>query len=416
VILLTSEELGQRLQRLATEIWTDPEDALVRVGRTARRRRARNRTGGVLVLALALAVMVVTPTVLNADRLGSPVGGTDAVGGSGNTAPPRVPKGYVYQPTWLPETVRRISASEESAGPPVPAGQWSERILAAETPCPPSCSVLSVRVLRGQPRLDAARQARDYAGQVIGVHGRKGVLLPAIAGMRDSAALVWTAPSGLLVVVEGSSAGTPVPEREVLAVAAGLRLPDASNERLGKPQFTRTGYQVLDDKEADLDPTVSTPAPFPRMLRHQFSTVAPATPPASRPAPQGGEVAPPAAEPNGTTENRHDLAALSPPVLLLEVRRGLPGEELGERAAADRCASSTRVRGRAGWLLAGTSLIEAPVSKPAGGPCSRDREVGLVWTEHDDVTIQVVVDASIDAVDPNGVDLLRRFVGALRAR
>jgi hypothetical protein len=51
-----------------------------------------------------------------------------------------------------------------------------------------------------------------------------------------------------------------------------------------------------------------------------------------------------------------------------------------------------------------------------GQPCSLDREIGLVWTEHDDVTIQVVVDASLDAVDPNGVDLLRRFAEHLRAR
>jgi hypothetical protein len=146
-----------------------------------------------------------------------------------------VPGGYVYEPTWLPEHVRRIAASEEGAGPLVAPGQWSQRIRASETRCPPSCSVLSVHVLRGQPPLDAARQARDYAGRLVTVRGREGVLLPAIAGMRNFAALIWTAPSGLLVVVEGTDAGTPVPEREVLAVAARLRLPAATGGRLGKP-------------------------------------------------------------------------------------------------------------------------------------------------------------------------------------
>jgi hypothetical protein len=393
--MLRSEELGRRLERLATEVWTDPEDALVRVARTAHRRRVRNRTAGALALALVVAAVLVTPRLLDADRPRQTVGVADAGGGSRNPAPTRVPEGYVYEPTWLPDNVRRVDATEESAGSPVPHGQWSERILAAETPCPPSCSVLRVRVLRGQPRLDAARQARDYAGRVVSVRGREGVLLPPITGMRDSAALVWTAPSGLLVAVEGINAGTPVPEREVLVVAAGLRLPDDRGGRLGKPQFTGTGYQAMTDKETDLDPTVSTPAPFPRSLRHQFSATT---------------------ERSRTAEHRQGPAGLSPPVLVLDVRRGLTDDELGERAAADRCASRTRVRGRAGWLLAGTSLIGAQAPTPEGVRCSRDREVGLVWTEHDDVAIQVMVDVSIQAVDPNGVHLLRRFADGLRAR
>jgi hypothetical protein len=146
------------------------------------------------------------------------------------------------------------------------------------------------------------------------------------------------------------------------------------------------GYQVLADKEADLDPTASTPAPFPRALRHQFSATTPTA------------------------------AAPSLPVIRLDVRRGLTGDELRERAAVDRCARRTRVRGHTGWLLGGTSLVEAQAPTPTGQPCSLDREIGLVWTEHDDVTIQVVVDASLDAVDPNGVDLLRRFAEHLRAR
>ncbi|HKF00217.1 MAG TPA: hypothetical protein VKG45_14955 [Actinomycetes bacterium] len=383
-----SDPFGQRLQRLATPPPTDDaEAALLRVVRGARRRRARNRAAA-LGLVLAAAVAVATPRVLDAVGLGptTVTTGTPAAGGARTQV--RMPAGYVYEPGWLPPKVYRSGARDASAGPPVPAGRWSGIVLQAKGPCPRSCSEIRVCVLRGQPSPDLAGQARDYGGRVVTVRGRRALLLPPVDRVRDTAALVWREPSGLLVVIEAGNAEWVVTEQEVLGVAAGLKVPDDHGGRLRDPSFAGTGFEQVDAAETDLDPAGTTPAPFPRVLEHSFHLEEP--------------------EPG-----------LDPPFADVSVYRGITAEALRERLEGGRCLEPTTLRGHRAWVVSSElspELSPELAPPPPGEPCSLEYTAEVVWNEHDDVTIRVSVDTSIGNVSPSGVELLRRLAGSLHGR
>jgi hypothetical protein len=393
--MFESDPFRRRLQRLAPDPPTDTDDALIRVVRGARRRRTRARAGGILTLVLLSAAAVAAPRVLDSVGSGATVTTATAGAPAARPAPAEVaiPEGYVYEATWLPPKVYLSGGTDVSVGPPVRGGQWSELFLVADRPCPPDCTELDVRVLRGQPSLDAAAQARAYGGRVVAVRGREALLLPPVEKVRDSAALIWNEPSGLLVVIEGWNAEGVVTEQQVMGVAAHLKVHDDHGGRLPDPSVDGPGFRRAENREGDIDPAVSTAAPFPRALRHTFHM--------DEPDP-----------------------GLDVPVAELTVYRGVTAGELRRRLAGGHCLEQTAVRGRQGWLaspgLASTTIRDRPFAvlapPPAGERCSRGERAELVWNEHDDVTVVISAETVDEGINPYGTELHRRLAEGLRGR
>jgi hypothetical protein len=431
-----SSDLGPRLQRFTNDLQVDTGAARRRVVRSAHRRRVRNRAGGALVLALLTASAIVTPRMLASTPPGQP--GTATTSGSA-AGPVPTGSGYVYLPASLPAGVQLTQANEWDAGPPLGRGQFSDVVIGSRRCTDSRCTVLRIRVVRGQPPLDPHRQAPAYAGRVVTIRGRPGLLLPVIGGVRTTSAVIWTEPSGLLVAVDGTDAGTIVAQQELLAVARGLQVPAGTHGPLPKPKVTTPGYERMTDKEEDpstLTPDDWVPGPLPRALHHSYG-VPEAFPPGwlmswrneleKQAAKEGREVDRRAYEEALKQKLRtlpvpqrqeyeaweaRDRAAATAAAAAFDVTayRGMPAPALRKAMAGYGCTRPTKVRGRDAWRLPGSSGRDFPAPADGGTPCapSESKSLALVWNEHDDVTIKVEVGA--DA----GEGALRRVAESLR--